>query len=162
MLVDLVSIFREAPLARMAFNITSVEGFQVLTEIGETYKVPLILQISERYLKDLGPSFIRDTVIPRLDHSPNPFVLHLDHAGSLEAIVAGIRLGFTSVMYDGSTLEMPLLFCGPVRWCASHGLRESQWRPKLGTSGVRKMAMKTWKRSSPVSRKPGCLWQRHP
>lgn len=106
MLVDLKSVIQEAPLARMAFNITSTEGFQVLVEMGEQYHVPLILQISERYLKDLTPSFMRETVIPRLDRSANPFVLHLDHAGSLEAVVAGIRLGFTSVMFDGSTLSV--------------------------------------------------------
>ena len=106
MLTDLTNVFRDAPGARMAFNITSVEGFNVLVDFGESYQVPLILQISERYLKDLGPAFIKDLVIPRLDQSSNPFVLHLDHAGSLEAIVLGIRLGFTSVMYDGSTSEL--------------------------------------------------------
>lgn len=106
MLVNLVAILKDAALARMAFNITSVEGFHVLVDIGETHQVPLILQISERYLKDLGSEFIRDTVIPRLERSPNPFVLHLDHAGSLEAVMAAIRLGVSSVMYDGSQLGL--------------------------------------------------------
>ncbi len=106
MLVTLSEVLNDAPLARMAFNLTSVEGFRVLVEVGEQYEVPLILQVSERYLKDLGPDWVRQLVVPRLEHSANRFVLHLDHAGSLEAIQQGIDWGFTSVMYDGSMLPL--------------------------------------------------------
>lgn len=104
MLVDLVSVIDDTP--RMAFNITSIEGFRVLVEVGEKYQVPLILQISERYLKDLTPEFVKELVIPKLDRSTTPFVLHLDHAGTVEAVMDGIQLGFTSVMFDGSTRQM--------------------------------------------------------
>lgn len=105
MLADLPSAFQASPLACMAFNITSIEGFEVLVEIGEHYRIPLILQISERYLRELTPAFVSDLAIPRMDRSPNLFVLHLDHAGSMEAVMTGIRMGFTSVMYDGSQLN---------------------------------------------------------
>ena len=106
LLVGLVSVLEDVSLARMAFNVTSVEGFEVLVEIAEELQIPCILQISERYLNDLGRSFVRDMVLPRLDRSTTRFVLHLDHAESLEGIVAGIKMGFTSVMYDGSRLDM--------------------------------------------------------
>ncbi|MCY0900257.1 MAG: class II fructose-bisphosphate aldolase [Firmicutes bacterium] len=106
MLVNLAEMLSRVPLARMAFNVTSVEAFAVLVDIAERHQVPLILQISPRYLDDLGSDFVRKFVIPRLQSSPARFTLHLDHAPSPSAIAAVIDWGFTSVMYDGSLLPL--------------------------------------------------------
>ncbi|MCY0879238.1 MAG: class II fructose-bisphosphate aldolase [Firmicutes bacterium] len=106
MLVNLAEMLRDVPLARMAFNVTSVEAFSVLVDLAERHEVPLILQISPRYLDDLGADFVRQFVIPRLQSSAERFTLHFDHAPSPSAIAAVIDWGFTSVMFDGSLLPM--------------------------------------------------------
>ena len=102
MLTDLTHVIA-SDRPRFAYNVTSVEGFLALVDWGETHGKAMVLQCSERYLKDLGEDFFRQLVVPRLDTSPVPFVLHLDHAGSLEAVLKGLQIGFSSVMFDGST-----------------------------------------------------------
>ncbi len=102
MLTDLTRVIT-SNRPRFAYNVTSVEGFGALLDWGETHQKAMVLQCSERYLKDLGEDFFRRLVVPRLDESPVPFVLHLDHAGSLEAVLKGLQIGFSSVMFDGST-----------------------------------------------------------
>lgn len=102
MLTDLVTVLGPETRARFAYNLTSVEGFRALVAWGEAHDRPMVLQCSERYLNDLGEAFFRHVVIPRLDRSPVPFVLHLDHATSHPLILRAVSIGFSSVMFDGS------------------------------------------------------------
>lgn len=102
MLVDLTHVLQTESRARFAYNITSVEGFRELVSWGERHQKPMILQCSERYLNDLGDDFFRALAVPRLISSAYPFVLHLDHGGSLDVVVRALEIGFSSVMFDGS------------------------------------------------------------
>lgn len=106
MLTDLVSVLGGERGARFAYNLTSVEGFHMLAAWGEDHARPMILQCSERYLNDLGEAFFRGVVVPRLDRSPVPFVLHLDHATSHPLILRALAIGFSSIMFDGSLRPM--------------------------------------------------------
>jgi fructose-bisphosphate aldolase class II len=106
MLVNLEDLLADVPLARMAFNVTSVEGFEALVRVAERYRAPMIVQVSPRYLVDLGPDFVRRWAVPRLSESAVRFALHFDHAPSPAAIREVLDWGFTSVMYDGSLLPM--------------------------------------------------------
>jgi fructose-bisphosphate aldolase class II len=106
MLMGLPDLTGEPGRARFAYNITSVEGFRALVNWAENHRRPMILQCSERYLLDLGEAFFHRLVVPTLAQSDVGFVLHLDHAGSLTAVLRGLRVGFSSVMFDGSNLPL--------------------------------------------------------
>ncbi len=98
MLASLRTILTDVPMALMVFKLISVEGYQVLAEIGK------------RYGKELAPHFSHDTTLLQLDSSSNAVGLHFDHRRSMERIVAAIRLGFTLVMYhtlEGLSDNMP-------------------------------------------------------
>ncbi len=101
-----LSAVLSADRPRFAYNLTSVEGFRAIVEWGEAHRMPMIMQCSERYLRDLGDTYFENVVVPRLARSEVPFVLHLDHATSLKAVQTGIQLGFSSVMFDGSGLPL--------------------------------------------------------
>ncbi len=106
MLTDLNAVLSGSRPPRFAYNVSSVEGFRAVFEFGEAHDRPMIMQCSERYLLDLGEKYFQAVVVPRLSDSKNRFVLHLDHATSIRAVLRGIRAGFSSVMFDGSALPL--------------------------------------------------------
>lgn len=55
--------------------------------------------------RDKREEYLSNTII-MLKNSPAQFALHLDHGGSFEDCMMAIHAGFTSVMYDGSSLPM--------------------------------------------------------
>ncbi len=106
MLINLRTALATSPFACIGFNVTTLEALDALMMVALRRPGPTILQITERYLDTFGDSLIRNWMVPRLVASPRPFVLHLDHALSLEAVLRALDLGFTSVMYDGSRLPL--------------------------------------------------------
>jgi fructose-bisphosphate aldolase, class II len=66
-----------------------------------------VLQLSEnavRYHGALAP--VGRAVLAMADAADVPVVVHLDHATRVELVEEALDLGFTSVMYDGSTLPV--------------------------------------------------------
>ena len=55
--------------------------------------------------RDKREEYLSNTII-MLKNSPAKFTLHLDHGASFEECMMAIHAGFTSVMYDGSSLPM--------------------------------------------------------
>jgi fructose-bisphosphate aldolase class II len=88
-----------------AFNVIGIELAEAIVEGAEAAGRPTVLQISEnavRYHGALAP--IGRAMLEIADSSHVPVVVHLDHATSEELVDEALRLGFTSVMFDGSPL----------------------------------------------------------
>jgi fructose-bisphosphate aldolase class II len=88
-----------------AFNVVQLEHGQAIVSGAALAGAPVILQISEntvRYHGGLEPVVLATLSIAR--HAAVPVAVHLDHAGSPELVHEAVRLGFTSVMFDGSSL----------------------------------------------------------
>ena len=88
-----------------AFNVVQLEHGQALVSGAARAGAPVILQISQntvRYHGGLEPVALATLSIAR--HAAVPVAVHLDHAGSPELVREAVRLGFTSVMFDGSSL----------------------------------------------------------
>ena len=89
-----------------AFNVIQIELAEALTAGAADAHAPVILQISENAVKyhgSLEPSSLATLAIARA--SEFPVAVHLDHAESVDLIHEAVDLGFTSVMFDGSTLD---------------------------------------------------------
>lgn len=89
-----------------AFNVIHVEHAEALVAAAERTRLPVVLQISEnavRYHGSLAPIAAATRVLA--EQALVPVVLHLDHAVSEPLVDEAIGLGFTSVMFDGSTLD---------------------------------------------------------
>lgn len=88
-----------------AFNVIQIEHAEALVAAAERTGLPIVLQISEntaRYHGALAPIALATKAIA--EESSAVCVLHLDHAESEDLVDEALALGFTSVMFDGSTL----------------------------------------------------------
>jgi fructose-bisphosphate aldolase class II len=88
-----------------AFNVVQLEHGQAIVAGATRAGAPVVLQISQntvRYHGGLEPVALATLSIAR--HAAVPVAVHLDHAGSPELVQEAVRLGFTSVMFDGSSL----------------------------------------------------------
>lgn len=96
---------RAAGRAVAAFNVIQIEHAEAYAAAAERCSLPVVMQISEncvRYHGSLRPIAAATLAIARA--CSQPVVVHLDHAESLELVDEAVRLGLTSVMFDGSTL----------------------------------------------------------
>ncbi|MEU3462797.1 class II fructose-bisphosphate aldolase [Streptomyces sp. NPDC006733] len=88
-----------------AFNVVQLEHAQAIVAGAEAAGRPVILQISEntvRYHGALEPIALASLAIAR--SARVPVAVHLDHAESADLVREAVELGFTSVMFDASTL----------------------------------------------------------
>lgn len=91
------------------FNINGYLWIESLLEVMKQVEEPLILAITDRNVERLGGySYLVDLIglkYKQLNLNV-PLVIHLDHAQSVDACKKAIDAGFSSVMYDGSSLSL--------------------------------------------------------
>jgi ketose-bisphosphate aldolase len=87
-----------------AFNANNMETAQAIVQAAEEEKAPVIVQISEGAIKYAGVHCMFSIVKSLAERVWVPIVCHLDHGVNYDTVVRSLRAGFTSLMYDGSTL----------------------------------------------------------
>jgi len=88
-----------------AFNAVNMESAQAICAAAEETRSPLLLQITQTTLAYTEPEELVACVKVLLDRLSVPVALHLDHGRSFEVCMRFLRLGFTSIMIDGSLDE---------------------------------------------------------
>lgn len=88
-----------------AFNANNLEYVQAIIEACAEEKSPVILQASQGAIKYVGLHNIVDMVKNVADSVSIPVVLHLDHGTDFKQNVECLKVGFTSLMFDGSLLS---------------------------------------------------------
>jgi fructose-bisphosphate aldolase class II len=89
-----------------AFNVNNLEQVQAVMSAADEVGAPVILQASAGARKYAGESFIKHLIQAATEAWPHiPLVMHQDHGTSPKVCEGAIRLGFGSVMMDGSLLE---------------------------------------------------------
>ena len=99
----LVNEAREGGYAIGAFNVHNPETAQALLIAAERAGAPVILQLGGALLPHLGLEGAYEMTLRQAEQSGAVRAIHLDHGTEDEALEA-IRLGFDSVMFDGSRL----------------------------------------------------------
>ena len=105
MLTTLTEVLKTAEAsgsAIPAFNIDNIEGTEAIMEAAEAEHWPVILTVGQGAIQAGQLKHLARLVQDIAADSTVPVVLHLDHGISYEQTVQCLRLGFTSVMYDGS------------------------------------------------------------
>lgn len=95
---------RKRKYAVGGFNVFNLETLGAVVEVAEELKSPLVLGIPERLLKFVDADALAAAMVKAAQKSSVPIALHLDHGYSYEGMMKAIRWGFTSIMYDGSSL----------------------------------------------------------
>ncbi|AIF51419.1 class II fructose-bisphosphate aldolase [Pelosinus sp. UFO1] len=103
---DLLQDARNRKYAVGGFNVFNLETLCAVVEVAEELKTPLVLGITERFFKFVDVDTLSAAMVRAAQKSSVPIALHLDHGYTYEGIIKAIRWGFTSVMFDGSSLSV--------------------------------------------------------
>jgi ketose-bisphosphate aldolase len=87
-----------------AFNIVDYSSTRAVIDAAEEVQSPLIIQTSPKTVKFWGADDVYRWFEICASRVKIPVVLHLDHCKDIDFIQRCIEKGWTSVMYDGSTL----------------------------------------------------------
>ena len=85
-----------------AFNANNLESIKAVLSACAEKEAPVFLQISQGAIKYAGLEEATAMVQAAAAKVSIPIALHLDHGTSYEQNVQCLRVGFTSLMYDGS------------------------------------------------------------
>ncbi|MBQ5904596.1 MAG: class II aldolase [Clostridia bacterium] len=107
-LVNMKALLKDAQEKNYAvgsFSVANLEMIQGVVKAAEETKSPIILQIAEVRLNHSPLKMIGPAMLAAAKNASVPVAVHLDHGTTLECIGEALRLGFTSVMFDGSHLS---------------------------------------------------------
>jgi fructose-bisphosphate aldolase class II len=86
-----------------AYNVNNLEQVQAVMTAAAEVGAPVILQASAGARKYAGEAFIKHLILAAVEQYPSvPLVMHQDHGQSPDVCAGAIKLGFSSVMMDGS------------------------------------------------------------
>ncbi|MCF8001273.1 MAG: class II fructose-bisphosphate aldolase [Halanaerobiales bacterium] len=88
-----------------AFNVYNIEDITAVLKAAEESNSPVILMTSNTALKHSNVKDLAAIITRRAQEIEVPVCLHLDHANDFETMVKAIDAGYTSVMFDGSSLS---------------------------------------------------------
>ncbi len=89
-----------------AFNVNNLEQVQTIMSAAAETDSPVIMQASAGARKYAGEVFLRHLIEAAVESYPKiPVVMHQDHGQSPAVCESAMKLGFSSVMMDGSLEE---------------------------------------------------------
>lgn len=97
---------REKGIAVGAFSVGNMEMVMGAVWAAEELNMPIILQIAECRLKNSPLELMGPMMISAAKNSKVDIAVHLDHGLRIETVEKALKMGFTSVMFDGSTLPL--------------------------------------------------------
>ena len=89
-----------------SFSVANMEMVLGVLQAAEELKAPVILQIAEVRLKQSPLELIGPLMVAAAKNAKTPVAVHFDHGKTVEKISQALKLGFTSVMFDGSHLPL--------------------------------------------------------
>ncbi|GHU63367.1 fructose-bisphosphate aldolase [Clostridia bacterium] len=89
-----------------AFNVENMEMVQAVAEAAEELHSPVIIQTTPGTIKYAYLEYFYANVKTAAKKCSVPVVLHLDHGNSFALAMRALRVGYTSIMIDGSHESM--------------------------------------------------------
>lgn len=105
MLVNLNYVLKKAQTEHYAvglFNTTDTDMLEAAISAAEEMKSPIIIGTAEVLLPYGELKLIAPALIEAAKRATVPVVVHYDHGLTFERCMEALKLGFTSVMFDGS------------------------------------------------------------
>ena len=87
------------------FNAINVEMARAVIETAEELQAPVMVGTAEILLPTMELELVADYLIPMAKRASVPICVHYDHGLTFARCMEALRLGFTSVMYDCSTVS---------------------------------------------------------
>ena len=86
------------------FNAINVEMARAVIETAEEMNSPVMIGTAESLLPWMELELVSDYLLPMADRANVPVCVHFDHGKTFDRCMQALQCGFTSVMYDCSTL----------------------------------------------------------
>ena len=105
MLVNLDGVLKKAQKEHYAvglFNTTDTDMLEAAITAAEEMKSPIIIGTAEVLLPFGELKLISPSIIAAAKRASVPVVVHYDHGLTFERCIEALKLGFSSVMFDGS------------------------------------------------------------
>mgnify|MGYP002625092884 CR=1 FL=1 len=109
MLVNMKQLLADAEKGNYAvgsFSVANMEMVLGVIKAAEELRAPIILQIAEVRLKQSPLHVIGPLMVAAARAAKVPVAVHFDHGKTMEKISEALKIGFTSVMFDGSHLPL--------------------------------------------------------
>jgi len=101
---EILAIAKEKNVAVGAFNTPNLECITAVLNAAEELNVPVILSHAELHESVAPLSVIGPVMVAAAKAAKVPVCVHLDHCETLSYMEEALKIGFTGVMYDGSSL----------------------------------------------------------
>lgn len=88
-----------------AFNTSNLEVTKAICAAGQKVGAPFLIQTTPSALKYAGLKQLYEIVINEIESCGVKAAIHLDHAKELPIIEQALKIGYKSVMFDGSKLS---------------------------------------------------------
>ncbi len=106
-LKEILKIAEERKIAIGSFNTPNMTSARAIISAAEELGQPVIIMHAQVH-EEMGLCSMEEVAPMMLFFAKRakvPVCVHLDHGTDLDYVTRGLELGFTSVMYDGSTLS---------------------------------------------------------
>ena len=99
---DVLTKAREGKYAVGLFNTTDSDMLQAVIEAAEELKSPVVIGTAEILLPYGELQLIAPSIIAAAKRAKVPVVVHYDHGLTFDRCIEALKLGFSSIMFDGS------------------------------------------------------------
>jgi fructose-bisphosphate aldolase class II len=104
-LTEIIDYSRKHTVGVGMFNIVNLEFARAIFDAAQETGLPVMLGIPERFmLHYYSPDCMAVVCRKMIEQAKTPVAIHLDHGKSFDGVMIALRAGFSSVMFDGSSL----------------------------------------------------------
>ncbi len=103
-LKEILELAEEKKIAVGAFNTPNLESLLAILGAAEELQLPVIIQAAQCHEVLTPVSVIGPIMVAHAKAASVPVCVHLDHGETLDYVQKVLDLGFTGIMFDGSTL----------------------------------------------------------
>jgi len=88
-----------------SFNAVDFNILRGLVAAAEQERAPIILNLGQGQFRLTPPELLAPIMVKMAQEASVPVVVHLDHGKDIATCIRALKLGFSSIMYDGSALS---------------------------------------------------------
>lgn len=104
-LTELIKYSHDNHVGIGMFNIVNLEFAQAIYDAAQETNLPVMFGMPERFLQFYSIDCMAQTCRQMIKNSAVPIAIHLDHGKHFDGVMSALRAGFSSVMFDGSSLS---------------------------------------------------------
>lgn len=134
---DVMKIAEEKKIAVGSFNTPGLESLTAVIDAVEELDLPVIIQFAQCHEPWIPLDVIGPIMVEAAKKSTVPVCVHLDHGETLEYLKKALAMGFTAIMYDGSTLPYEENLANTKKAVAMAAKTGASVEAELGSMGRR-------------------------